>query len=115
MNNSLLEEIQAAYDAHNIEPIRCIYFHAGLAYACPLTALAIGRGVVVKNDPRLGLDDDDNPTLAWAVDEFGADWVEGFVSGYDGDERSRKDTAYLAGYEFGELTLEQLFPGEFPF
>ena len=115
MNNSLLEEIQAAYDAHNIEPIRCIYFHVGLGYACPLAALAIHRGIVNKSDPNLELDGDDNPALAWACDEFGDDWAEGFLNGFDGDERSRSEPSYLAGYDFGELTLENLFPGEFPF
>lgn len=115
MNHELLEEIEAAYEAHNIEPVRCVYFHAGLAYACPLTALAIHRGKVNKDDPMLELDEDDNPALVWSCDEFGADWVEGFINAYDGAERSSNEPAYLAGYEFGELTLKTLFPGEFPF
>ena len=89
MNNPLLDEIQAAYQAHNLWPIRCMYFLQG--FACPLTVLAIGRGVVDKNDPSLELDEEENPSFAWACEEFGEVWVCGFVNSFDEQEKTNDD------------------------
>ena len=107
MNDTLLEEIQAAYRSHKLRPIPGT-FHLD-AFACPLTALAISRGIVDKNDPDLGLDQEKNPVFAWACDEFGAAWVRGFLNSFDEEEKASNHTTYLAGYECGELVFRQLF------
>jgi hypothetical protein len=111
VNDALLQEILAAYDG-DLWPVRGTFLVG--CFACPLAALAIHRGVVSKNDPRLELDEDGNPAFAWACDEFGEDWVEGFVTGFDGEERSVDEPAYVAGHECGAMALEQLFPREAP-
>ncbi len=88
MNNLLLDEIRAAYKANNLSPIRCTYFLPGSA--CPLTVLAISRGIVEKNDPKLELNEENNPVFAWACEEFGEMWVYGFVNGFD--EKKKRTT-----------------------
>ena len=112
MNGALLREIHAAYE-REFWPMRGTFLLGLLA--CPLTALAIHRGVVDKSDPRLELDDTSNPAFIWACGEFGEDWVMGFMDGFDEHGKNNVEPAYLAGHEFGELALEQLFPREFPF
>jgi hypothetical protein len=78
-------------------------------YVCPLTAIAISRGVVDKNDPRLELQENDNPVPAWACDEFGEIWFFGFVNGFDETEKTNDESEYLAGYELGVLARGQVF------
>jgi hypothetical protein len=37
------------------------------------------------------------------------------MQAFDGEQESRDDPAYLAGYELGETALDQLLPREWPF
>ena len=107
MNLPLLEEFHAAYES-DLWPMRGAFLVG--CFACPLTALAIRRGVVDRNDSRLELNDEENPVFLWACDEFGAVWVHGFMNGFDDEDRAESDSDYSAGYELGSLALEQLLP-----
>jgi hypothetical protein len=112
MNDLLFDEIQAAYQTHNLSPIRSRYSLG--SFACPLTVLAIHRGGVDKNDPCLLSNQDDNPAFSWACEEFGEQWAYGFMNGLDEQEKTSDDAEYLAGYALGSLALEQLFPHQVP-
>jgi hypothetical protein len=107
MNKALIHEMQEAYRSHKLRPIPGTFLLDD--FACPLTALAISRGVVDKNDPDLGLDQEKNPVFAWASDEFGAAWVHGFVNAFDDEDKTSDDPEYVAGYTLGELARGQAF------
>jgi hypothetical protein len=113
MNQALLDEIRLAFRAHNLRPFRETFFYHGTRfnYACPLTALAIHRGVVNKADPGLELDQATNPAFAWACREFGREWVGGFLDGIDRRQPALDDPAYRAGHVSGAAVARQVFPG----
>lgn len=112
MNKALIHEMQEAYRSHKLRPIPGTFLLDD--FACPLTALAISRGVVDKYDPRLALDEDENPVFVWACDTFGTVWVQGFLNGFDDEDKANDAPAYLVGFQFGELAREQLFRRKAP-
>jgi hypothetical protein len=80
----LLEEVKAAYRSLGLKPTRLSFYfkRKGAAFACPLTALALYRGAVRRNEPYLGLDRAFNPAFVWACDERDdPEYVEGFAAG----------------------------------
>lgn len=109
----LLAEIRDAYQALGLRPIRGHFFipDQGGDLACPLVALALRRGVTDRDDPDLARDDGFNLAVEWAAQQFGEDWVIGFLDGFDGDPQKRVDPAYLGGSSLGALVAEQLGVG----
>jgi hypothetical protein len=84
MNDAtLLDEIKAAYRTQHLVPVRNKFFFEadGVAYACPLVALAVHRGAVGRADPDLALHGAANPALDWAAGEFGDSWAWGLYGG----------------------------------
>jgi hypothetical protein len=110
---TLLEEIKAAYQAHHLVPVRKRFFFeaGGVAYACPLVALAVHRGAVGRSDPDLALDGAANPVLGWAAGEFGEPWAWGFLDGFDGRPAALADPGYLDGYGQGAWAAQALLAG----
>jgi hypothetical protein len=110
---TLPDEIRAAYQAHRLVPARKRFFFeaGGVAYACPLVALAIHRGAVGRSDPDLALDGAANPALDWASGEFGAAWAWGFLDGFDGRPAALADPDYLHGHRQGALAAQETLAG----
>ena len=110
---TLLDEIRAAYRTHRLVPARKTFFFeaGGVAYACPLVALAIHRGAVGRSDPGLALDGAANPVLGWAAGEFGEPWAWGFLDGFDGRPAALADPNYLDGYRQGALAAQETLAG----
>lgn len=103
----LLEEIGDAYLHEDLMPCQDRFYVNGPdgACACPLTALALHRGIFKNNDPRLLLKQDDgNPVFDWSRQEFGESWTLGFLDGYDYCQRNiflTKNMDYAVGYMLG--------------
>jgi hypothetical protein len=110
---ALVDEIKAAYQAHRLVPARKTFFFqaGGVAYACPLVALAIHRGAVDRADLDLALDGAANPALDWAAGEFGEHWMWGFLEGFDGKEGALADPGYLRGYGQGARVAQEILAG----
>ncbi len=115
MNDALLDEIKVAYQAQNLVPIRRCFFRQenGVDYACPITCLAIHRGVATKDDSDLAKDKADNLALEWASQTFGEDFIWGVISAWDGQEMVKDDPEYLDGYALGLAAVEQLCPRDY--
>jgi hypothetical protein len=109
----LLGEIKTAYKVHRLRPIRRCFFLRGKRYdsACPMTALAIQRGVVDRDDPAIARDAADNPAVEWGAQTFGEEWSWGFVDGFDRQTERIDDPAYLHGYTLGIALAQDILPG----
>jgi hypothetical protein len=110
---TLLDEIRAACQAHRLTPARKRFFFqaGGVAYACPLVALAIHRGAVGRSDPDLALDGAANPALDWAAETFGDGWAWGFLDGFDGKGEALADPGYLDGHRQGARAAQEILGG----
>ena len=110
---NLLTEIRDAYEALGLRPIRRHFFihDQGGDFACPLVALALRRGVTDRDDPDLARDDGFNLAVKWASQQFGEEWVIGFLDSFDGDPQNRVDPAYLDGSRFGATVAGQFGVG----
>jgi hypothetical protein len=106
----LLEEVKAAYRSLGLKPVRRSFFHKRkrAAFACPLTALALYRGAVRRNEPYLGLDRAFNPAFVWACNELGGDYATGLMDAWDGHEKQGDDPEYLEGFAAGRLLAQEL-------
>jgi len=109
----LLQEIIAAYRSLGLRPTRRSFFfkHKRRAFACPLTALALYRGAVKRNEPYLGLDTAFNPAFVWACDEFGGDFATGLLDVWDGHGKQHNDPEYREGYDLGAALAQEILPG----
>jgi len=105
-----LQEIVAAYRTLGLRPTRrSFYFkRKRRAWACPLTALALYRGVIKRNEPYLGLDTAFNPAFLWACNEFGGDYATGLLDAWDGHGKQGDDPDYLEGFAVGRLLSREL-------
>jgi hypothetical protein len=108
--SALPEEVKAAYRSLGLRPTRRSFFfkRKRVAFACPLTALALYRGAVGRNEPYLGLDTAFNPAFVWACDELGGDFVTGLMDAWDGHDKAADDPEYLQGYAAGRLLADEL-------
>jgi hypothetical protein len=106
----LLKEVKAAYRSLGLKPTRRTFFfkRKRAAFGCPLTALALYRVAVRKNEPYLGLDRAFNPAFVWACDELGGDFATGVMDGWDGHEKQGDDPEYLEGFAAGRLLADEL-------
>jgi hypothetical protein len=106
----LLGEVKAAYRSLGLKPTRRSFFYKRkrAAFACPLTALALYRGAVRRNEPYLGLDTAFNPAFVWACDELGGGFVTGLMDAWDGHEEADDDPEYLDGFAAGRLLAQEL-------
>jgi hypothetical protein len=114
---AFLDEITLAYKVHHLRPIRGFFFiRRGLqTHACPLTALAIHRGIMDGVCPGLelrggGIDAGAIETTGWAVETFGHEWVTGFLDGFDCKKQAKDDPDYRAGHDLGVAAAQQLCP-----
>ena len=112
MNDTLLEEIKAAFRSRKLQPIRRLFFLNDESgdFACPLVALAIHRGQVDRSDPGIEIDGGANTALEWAAQTFGEDFAIGLLDGFDGQEQAKADPQYLRGYDLGVAAAQQLSP-----
>jgi hypothetical protein len=111
MNHSyLLHDIRAAYRSLGIKPTRRSFFFKDKrgAFACALTALALYRHGVRKNEPYLTLDRALNPVFVWACHDLGGDFATGLMDAWDGHEPQGDDPEYLGGFRVGRRLAEEL-------
>ena len=116
MNNDLLAEIVAAYQAQNFKPLRrmfCLH-EKGVDQVCPLVALAVNRGVVDRADPSIEIDGGANAALEWSAKTFGEEFTIGLLDGFDGQEQAKNDPDYVDGHELGVAAAKQLSPRDPP-
>ena len=109
----LLEDIKTAYKAHRLRPVRRVFYLPGkrYAWACPLVALALHRGVVGRDDPAIARDAADNPAVEWAAQTFGEEWSWGLVDGFDRQGQRIHDPDYRKGYDLGVALAREILPG----
>jgi hypothetical protein len=95
----LLQDIKAAYRSLGIKPTRRSFFYKDKrgAFACPLTALALYRWAVRRNEPYLTLD----TAFVWACHELGGDFATGLLDAWDGHDEQDDDPEYLGGFRVG--------------
>jgi hypothetical protein len=113
MTQELLAEIKAAYASLGMRPIRDHYYvhDAEADYGCPMTVLAIHRGVVDRSNPKY-LEKNAASIHEWACKEFSDFWVQGFLSGYHRGEYkvTPRPSLYCDGYDFGLLVAQEILP-----
>jgi len=115
---SLLDEIRAAYRVHHLRPIQGLFYIRRNSddYACPLTALAIDRGILNGVKPGFefiggAIDAGSIIVVDWAMNTFGQMWVTGFFDGFDGQIGQETNPEYLQGFDLGFEASKQLLPG----
>jgi hypothetical protein len=114
-DQELLAEIKLAYKTHGLRPIHGFFFirRGDYTFACPLVALAISRGIMEGVEPGFefiggALDAGSIEAIEWASQQFGEEWVTGFLAGFDGQDESSNDEKYVEGYGFGEALAQEI-------
>jgi hypothetical protein len=108
--SELLHDIKAAYRCLGLKPTRRTFFFKDKrgAFACALTALALYRHGVRRNEPYLTLDTVFNPAFVWGWNELGGNFVSGLMDAWDGHEPQDGEPAYLDGFAAGRLLAAEL-------
>lgn len=110
---ALMAEIKTAYASLAMRPIRDNYYvHDDEGdYGCPMTVLALSRGVVDRSNPEY-LEKSGASISEWACKEFSNLWVQGFLSGYDRGEykATSRPPLYCDGYDFGKRLAREILP-----
>jgi hypothetical protein len=97
-----VEEVLEAYRVTGILPCIGTYCTNKGEMACAIGALAIAAGSVRRGPVA----------YHWATEEFGSDYVHGFVAGFDDegfDDGRRENTRAAEGFEDGDSVRKAVF------